>query len=201
MRVILESRTYRRTSIPRPENADETRFYSRYYPRRLMAEVLLDAISQTTGVPTRFTEILFSGADRKKTDFYPVGTRAIQLYDSAVVSTFLKTFGRNPREITCECERSDVPSMVQVLHISNGDTINRKLETRGNRVDRLLEPGITLEKLLEEVYLTCLARLPTEREKKELLALLEAAGKDEKRIVVEDLFWAVLSSREFLFNH
>lgn len=119
MREILQSATYQRSSRPLPENQAEKRFYSRYYPRRLMAEVLLDAISQVTDVPTEFDEIAFKGADRQKTDFYPTGTRAIQLYDAAVGSYFLSTFGRNERQITCECERSDEPSMVQVLHLSS----------------------------------------------------------------------------------
>ena len=80
-----------------------------------MAEVLLDSIDQVLGTATTFDEVAFPGADVQKTDFYQPGTRAIELYDAAVKSYFLKTFGRNPREITCECERSDEPSMVQVL--------------------------------------------------------------------------------------
>ena len=93
--------------------------------------------------PREFNEIAYSGADRQKTDFYPKGTRAIQLYDAAVNSYFLRTFGRNQRLITCECERSDEPSMVQVLHIANGDTINEKLRTKGSRVEQLMAVGRT----------------------------------------------------------
>ncbi len=201
MRVILQSETYQRSSQPLPENRDEKRFYSRYYPRRMMAEVLLDAISQVTDVPSVFNEIEFPGADKKKTDFYPKGTRALQLYDSAVSSYFLKTFGRNQRRITCECERSDEPSMVQVLHISNGTTINDKLAAKDNRVDKLLRSNMSNEALIDEAYLTCLARRPTPEEKAALLAQMAEVDEKEKRIVAEDLFWAVMSSREFLFNH
>jgi hypothetical protein len=201
MRVILQSESYQRSSQPLEANKDEMRFYSRYYPRRLMAEVLLDAISQVTDVPTTFNEVVFPGADRKKTDFYPKGTRAIQLYDSAVSSYFLKTFGRNQRRITCECERSDEPTMVQVLHISNGDTINEKLSAKENRVDAFLKEKLSDEEMVRRVYLSAISRLPTDSEQKKMVAVMQSAKEGEKRLVVEDLFWAVMSSREFLFNH
>ena len=120
MRVILQSEAYQRSSEVLPGNKNEKRFYSRYYPRRLMAEVLLDAISKVTQAPTVFDEMRFLGADKVELKDYPLGTRALQLHDSAVTSYFLKTFGRNNRMITCECERSEEPSMVQVLHIAGG---------------------------------------------------------------------------------
>ncbi|MBP86216.1 MAG: S-layer protein [Planctomycetaceae bacterium] len=201
MRIILQSHTYQRSSQPLPGNKDEQRFYSRYYPRRLMAEVLLDAISQVSDVPTDFTEVEYPGADRQKTDFYPKGTRALQLYDSAVASYFLKTFGRNDRQITCECERSDEPSMVQVLHISNGDTLNKKLSAEGNRIDKLLKSGVPNYVVIENAFLLASARYPTDDEMQQLLSVMNSVPKEEHRIVVEDLFWSVLSSREFLFNH
>ena len=139
MKAILQSNAYQRTSRPLPGNQADHRFYSRYYPRRLMAEVLHDAIVQVTQVPTKFDTIAFPGGDVQKTDFYPLGTRAVQLYDSAVENYFLQTFGRNPRRIVCECERSDEPTMVQVLHLSNGITLNEKLQAPGNRLDKLLK--------------------------------------------------------------
>ena len=199
MREIMRSETYQRSSQPLPENADEKRFYSRYYPRRMMAEVLLDAISQVTGVPSEFNEIAYPGADRQATDFYPLGTRALQLYDSAVHSYFLQTFGRNERAITCECERSDEPSMVQVLHISNGDTINAKLSADDNNVARFTNTHDRAYTIIEQLYLTALSRYPTDQEMARLLEFF--ASSADKRLVVEDLFWSVLSSREFLFNH
>ncbi len=201
MRTILQSATYQRSSQPLPENEDEHQYYSRYYPQRMMAEVLLDAISQVTSVPTKFTQIEFPGADVRDTDLYKPGTRAIGLYDSAVRSYFLKTFGRNPRDITCECERSEEPSMVQVLHLSNGDTVNEKLKADDSRVAQLLESKKSPREIVEEVYLSALSRLPTDREREQLVSLIEAAPDQEKRVAVEDLFWAVLTSKEFLFSH
>lgn len=202
MRQILQSETYQRSSEALPENKDENRYYSRYYPRRLMAEVMLDAISQVTDVPSEFNKILFAGADVRDTDFYPTGTRAIQLYDSAVQSYFLQTFGRNQRRITCECERSEEPSMVQVLHISNGNTINGKLSAEDNRLTRLLaEYAQNHSAMIDELFLTALSRYPEELEQKELLKLLAATPAQEHRLLVEDITWGILSSREFLFNH
>jgi hypothetical protein len=201
MKAILQSNAYQRSSDPLPGNETEERFYSRYYPKRLMAEVLLDAVSQVTGVSEKFNTIAFPGADKQATDFYPEGTRAIQLYDSAVESYFLQTFGRNQRRITCECERSSEPSMVQVLNISNGDTLNGKLAAATNRIGKLLEAKAGDDQLIDEAYLSALSRLPTEGEKKQLLEVLASTPEAEKRVAVEDLFWSVLSSREFLFNH
>jgi hypothetical protein len=204
MKTILQTNAYQRSSRPLEGNRAEHRFYSRYYPRRMMAEVLHDAIVQVTQVPTKFDSTLMPGADRVKTDFYPLGTRAIQLYDSAVENYFLQAFGRNPRRIVCECERSDEPTIVQVLHISNGNTLNEKLKAPGNRVDRLLRlrrEGMSDASLVDDIYLTSLARFPTGAERDQLLALLPAPGSKEERQIVEDLFWGLLSSREFLFNH
>jgi hypothetical protein len=204
MKQILQSNAYQRSSRPLEGNRAERRFYSRYYPRRMMAEVLHDAIVQVTSVPTRFDSILMPGADRQKTDFYPLGTRAMQLYDSAVENYFLQSFGRNSRRIVCECERSDEPTIVQVMHISNGSTVNEKLRAQGNRVDTLISlrrQGMSDAALIDEAYLVCLARYPTGPERAHLLGLLPPRGDTEERPVVEDLFWGLMSSREFLFNH
>ena len=204
MREILKSNAYQRDSEPVEGNELDRRFYSRYFPRRLTAEVLHDAIVQVTEVPTVFDSIAFPGADKQKTDFYPKGTRAIELYDSAVESYFLKAFGRNPRNIVCECERSNEPSMVQVLHISNGETINEKLQADGSRVTELmkqLEHGMSLETLVDTAYLNCLSRYPTSEERSRFVAILQETPQSEQRQTVEDLYWALLSSREFIFNH
>ncbi len=204
MRAILQSNAYQRSSQPLPGNVDEHRFYSRYYPRRMMAEVLHDGVVQVTGIPTSFDQVAYVGADRQETDFYPLGTKAIQLYDSAVENYFLQAFGRNQRRITCECERSDEPSMVQVLHISNGSTINNKLEDPNSRVTQLIRlrsAGMSDPAVLDEIYLSCLSHFPAQSERDELLAMLPAAGSADEREVLEDIFWSILSSREFLFNH
>ena len=204
MRTILQSGTYQRSSLPLDENREEGRFYSRYYPKRLMAEVLLDALSKATDVPTAFTHVAFPGGDRQETKFYEKGTRAIQLYDSAVDSYFLSTFGRNARDITCECERSEEPSMVQVLHIANGSTINDKLKSADGRVGKLLASKMSSAEIIDDIFLNCLSRHPTERERSQILEVLSGISEDdanEKRLVYEDIFWSLLSTREFLFNH
>ena len=139
----------------------------------MMAEVLHDAIVQVTQVPTKFDSILLPGGDRQKTDFYPLGTRAVQLYDSAVENYFLQAFGRNPRRIVCECERSDEPTIVQVMHISNGTTLNDKLKSPGNRLDSLVNlrrQGMSEAAVVDEIYLAALARYPTAVERDRLVA-------------------------------
>jgi hypothetical protein len=201
MRAILQSATYQSSSEPAEACRDESRFYSHYYPRRMMAEVALDAVSQVTGVPTKFDQIEYPGADVQKTDFYPAGTRALQLYDSAVASRFLRTFGRNQRLITCQCERSNEPSLVQALHLSNGDTLRLKLEAKEGSVATLANGGQPYYRVIEELYLSALGRYPKDAEMAKLLAAIEDSKEGDRRAVIEDLFWAVLSSREFMFNH
>lgn len=187
MRQILQSQTYQRSSRPLPGNASDTRFYSRYYPRRLMAEVLLDALSQVSGSPTQFAG-------------YPMGWRAMQLPDSTVPSYFLESFGRPDRIITCECERANEPSMAQVLNIANGDTLNQKLKAKNNRIERLLAQNTPDEELVQELYLSALSRSPSDAEMKQIAGVLGMTPPDKKRETLEDLFWGVLSSKEFLFN-
>jgi len=201
MRVILTSETYQRTSVALPENKDDRKHFSRYYPRRLMAEVLHDAIAGITDVPSEFTKLVNTDGSTADTKAYPKGTRAIQLSDSSVASYFLKTFGRNERAITCECERSDTPSMVQVLHLSNGNTLNDKLKSKDCSVTGLLTSQKNAARLVDEIYLRCLARFPTKREKAGLLAVFKETEAKEKREAVEDLYWALMTSREFLFQH
>jgi hypothetical protein len=188
IRVILQSETYQRSSEALPENELDRRFYSHCFPRRLKAEVLLDAISQVTGAPTEF-----SG--------YAHGWRAEQLPDSNVESYFLKSFGRPVRLLTCECERTSTPSMVQVLHISNGNTLNQKLAAKGNRLDQLLAAKTPPEAIIDEAYLSAYSRFPTAVEKQQLVPLIAKVPADQQRAAVEDLYWSLLSSTEFLFNH
>lgn len=188
LRLILGSATYQQASAATARNATDGRFYSRYYPRRLMAEVILDALSQVTEAPTEFPG-------------YPRGWRALQLPDSGVASRFLSAFGRPERKITCECERTEEPSMAQVLHLSNGETLNQKLAAPGNRLERLTAAGAPLEAIVEDLYLAALGRLPTAAESEALLAELRAAPAAERRSALEDLYWGVLTSTEFLFNH
>ena len=203
MKLILESETYQRSSIPLETNQEDDRFYAYYFPRRLMAEVLLDSVSQVTGVPTAFTRIKYNGADVRDTKEYPLGTRAIELYDSAIESNFLSTFGRNKRDIVCECERTNKPSMVQVLHIANGSTINDKLRNEKSCVTdalKLENSKIGNRELIQQAYLKTLSREPTESESRRLMQVL-SAETENRREVVEDLYWSLMSSREFLFQH
>jgi hypothetical protein len=201
MRLILTSQTYRRSSVPLPGNAEDRRWFARAYPRRLMAEVLSDAIADVTGIHDSFTELALNDGSTEKVSGYAAGTRALQLHDSAVKNPFLDSFGRNARDITCECERSNQPSLVQVLHLANGSTINDKLAAKESRVTQLLATDPTPERIVEEAWITCLSRLPTDAEKKPLVELIASVPAEEKRAAVEDLWWSLLTSREFLFRH
>lgn len=188
MRTILQSEAYQRSHLILKENAADQRFYAHSYPRRLKAEVLLDAISQVTSVPTTFKD-------------QPVGTRAIQLPDASVSSYFLDTFGRPERLLTCTCERSDEPSMTQVLHLTNGKTIQEKIEAKEGQVSKMVEAGTAAAEIIDAVYLAALSRHPNDAEQARLTAILDATPDAEKRQVIEDLFWSVLTSKEFLFQH
>ncbi len=201
MREILRSETYQRSSVPTSGNVEDQYFFSRYYPRRLPAEVLLDAIAQVTEVPSQFNQIGFDGNDFQAISNYPLGTRAVELKDSAVVSNFLQTFGRPERDITCECERSNTPSMVQVLHIHNGTTINERLKAKGSCLDRWLRESRDDRDLIREAFVTALSREPTDQELNGLAAEMATEDPAERRTRWEDLYWGLMSSREFLFNH
>ncbi|MCA9167539.1 MAG: DUF1553 domain-containing protein, partial [Planctomycetales bacterium] len=201
MRVILNSETYQRSSQPLAGNEQDEVNFSRYYARRLDAEILLDAIAQVTGVPSRFVEIGYDGSDVQKTDDYPVGTRALELHDSAIVSGFLDVFGRNARDITCECERSNTPSIVQALHLSNGDTINERLADPNSCVTATLTLAPDWRNVIRVAYLRTLSRQPTDSELEQLTAEIAGSDPSEQRAALEDLYWGLMSSREFLFNH
>ena len=200
MRAILQSSSYQRSSVALAENKDDTRFYARYYPRRLMAEVMLDAVSEVTTVPTTF-RVDKRNANKGIGNAYPMGYRALQLPDSNTASYFLASFGRAERVQTCSCERTNEPSMAQALHIANGDTLNDKLAAKDNRVEKLLASGMTDSKIIEEVYLSAVSRLPSEKEQAQVLKVLADAKPDERRKTLEDVFWGLMSAREFLFNH
>jgi hypothetical protein len=200
MRLIMNSETFQLSSETTPANQADKKYFSHYYPKRLMAEVLHDAVVQVSGPASTFDKTELPGADFKDTKFYPTGTRAVQLYDSAVVNPFLKTFGRNQRRITCECERSDEPSIIQVLHINNGHTLNDKLRDKESNVDKWMKQfSDDDEGLIRHAFLTALSRSPTEDELSGLIKELAAAEGNDRRIVVEDLLWSLMSAREFLF--
>jgi hypothetical protein len=205
MRVILNSAAYQRSAKPAPENANDNRFYSRYLLRRLPGEVILDAYSDITGVPTPFDRINSAGGDAiTPIGTYPSGTRAVQVPDSLTTSRFLDAFGRAERIQTCSCERTLDASVTQALHLNNGYTLNDKLRDKNSAVGKWLAAGLTDEQIVERVFLLALARKPTGAENKKFLAILaEAAqgGAQSRREGIEDFVWAVLTGREFLFNH
>ena len=208
MRLILNSSTYQRSSTPMEGNANDQRHFSRYLPRRHMAEVLNDAIAGITGVPEKFDAVVMNDGSTEKTDFYPTGTKATQLYDASVRSYFLKAFGRNQREITCECERSNQPSLVQALHLSNGNIINDRLNHPQGNLTALLEMFPNHDQLVEQAFLATLSRPPTPAERAaysrslaEATSLPGANPNTARREAAEDMLWALLTSREFLFQH
>ena len=153
-----------------------------------MAEVLLDAASQVTGQATEFTG-------------YPKGFRAMQLPDANVDSFFLKTFGRPDRERTCECERTSESSVGQILHLANGGTFNKKISSTENKVSKCLAKQQPAGEIVEEAYFSAFSRPPSEQEKSKLARAIDDAGPEGRRTAIEDLYWALLSSKEFLFNH
>jgi len=187
IRVITASRVYQLSSQPNATNERDEQNYSRARFKRLSAEVLLDMVSQTTGVPERF-----AGA--------PPGTRAIQLWDSKVPHYFLKAFGRPERVSACECERNHEPSVAQVLHLLNAPAIHAKLTHAGGYVAKLAKRQPADEPLIEDLYLTFFTRLPREDERKTALAYLRE-HQENRREAVEDLAWSMMNSLEFIFDH
>jgi hypothetical protein len=205
VRTIMNSAAYQRSSAPLPDNISDDRFYSHYLIRRMPAEVVLDAYSQVTGVPTIFNQVAVgSTGGVASTNAYPAGTRALQLPDALVVSEFLDSFGRPDRSQPCSCERMAEASVTQALHLNNGKTLNDKLRAKSSRVERWLKEKISSEEAIRRLFLLALSRQPTLAERSRLLALMSEAERDgqaSRREVLEDLFWSVLTGREFLFNH
>ncbi len=187
IRTITTSRTYQLSSRPNRTNERDEQNYSRALFKRIEAEVLLDMVCQTTGVPEKYPGV-------------PAGARAIQLWDSKVPHYFLKLFGRPVRASACECERNHEPSVAQVLHLLNAPEIHGKLTHDGGTIARLVRQHADDGKLAEELYLTFYSRLPTAAEAAFALGHLR---KDpaRRRQAAEDLAWSMMNSLELLFNH
>jgi hypothetical protein len=203
VRTIMNSAAYQRSSRPVQGNEGDDRFYSRYLIRRLSAEVLLDAYSQVTGVPTPFTQIGTGTGGQQNYGGYPLGTRALQLPDSLVVSPFLDAFGRPERAATCSCERQQDSSVGQALHVNNGKTLNDKIRAKTSRVEAWLKENVSDDEAVKRVFLMALCREPTPAEMMKFKGFLAEGTADRetgRRGALEDLFWAVLASKEFAFN-
>ncbi|MFM7845660.1 MAG: DUF1549 and DUF1553 domain-containing protein [Planctomycetota bacterium] len=185
-RTMLNSRAYQLSSATTPENTSDQRHFSHVMPRALPAEVLLDAISQATGVPEKFAG-------------WPLGVRAIEVWDNRMPSYFFRIFGRPVRASVCECERSNEPSISQALHLLNSPEINAKIAHRDGWARKLAESSLTPDQLIDEIYLGTVARFPTNDERAVLRANFTVADAAARRQSVEDALWAVLNTKEFLY--
>ncbi len=185
-RTMLNSNVYQLGSGTAVNKEDEQNF-SHVMSRTLPAEVLLDALSQATGVPEKFNG-------------WPEGVRAIQMWDNRIPSYFLKIFGRPVRASVCECERSNDPSIAQALHLLNAPEIEAKVRARLGTARRLAESKMSEADIVEELYLGMLARRPNDRERSILLELFRDAAAD-RRAAVEDAMWVLLNSKEFMYRH
>ncbi len=200
VRVITQSQTYQLSSMPNEHNEVDRQNFSHFYPKRMQAEVLLDSIDQLTGASTKFADL-------------PLGTRAVALPDNSynVASPFLKIFGRPEAASVCECERAQSPSLGQSLHLMNSSDVKSKLTTSKGTADSLSQPDKTEAEGIRNIYLSAFSREPTGEE----LSIAEdhllkprtdADGKPldpqrAKRLGYEDLIWAIMNTKEFLYNH
>jgi hypothetical protein len=182
---ICTSRAYQRDTVANKSNEGDSRNFAKGPIRRIRPETMLDIITQVTETKNKFPGL-------------PLGARAVQIADGKVSTYFLRTFGRPERETVCSCEVRLEPTLSQSLHLMNGNTVGPKVQ-QGNLVGKMLQEKRTTQQILEAIYVRCLSRSPTPDEYKTLTALVEAE-KDKKQ-ALEDIFWSVLNSREFLFNH
>jgi hypothetical protein len=188
VRTICSSTTYQLSAEPNDWNQDDKQNFSRYYPKRLNAEVLLDAIDQVTGTQTSFTGV-------------PAGTRAVQLPDTGFNSYFLTVFGRPEGSSACECERSSEANLAQSLHLLNSSEIQGKLTSASGSAARLAgDNSRSHEAKIRELYLLAFSRVPSADEMTIALAHIQKNEKDPKR-AYEDIVWALVNTKEFLFNH
>ena len=186
VRTILTSQTYQLSARTNELNADDELYFSHAYPKLLPAEVLLDAISTVTDVPTSFSGL-------------PAGARATEIPDGQMEHPFLKTFGRPARELACECERERDANLSQALQLIGGATVHDKLRADGGRMQGLATSGLPTAEIVGQLYQVALSREPTAEERDASVAHLEAS--DDLRRAVEDLGWVLINSKEFLFRH
>ena len=184
-RAILNSRVYQLSSGTNPTNARDEQNYSHSLFKALPAEVLLDAICHATQVPEKFNG-------------WPVGYRAIQVWDNHMPSYFFRVFGKPARVTVCECERGNEPSMAQALHLLNAPETAAKLHSRFGRVARLSATNKRPVEIINALYLAALSRFPLPAESKLMLTAFEGASR---RQAAEDVMWTLLNTKEFLYNH
>lgn len=185
VREICNSRTYQRSTQRNDSNLTDEKNFAHANLRRIQAESLLDTISVVTDTKDKFNGL-------------PTGSRAVQIADGGYSTYFLTTFGRATRETPCSCEVKMEPTLSQALHLLNGDTVNQKIKT-GGVIEKLMKDKPKLEDRISDLYIRCFARRPTPEEVAKVTKAL-AIEPDPKK-AMEDLFWALLNSREFLFNH
>jgi len=185
VRDICNSRTYQRSTHRNPTNEQDERNFAHANLRRIKAENLLDVISEVTETQDKFAGL-------------PLGARAVQIADGGKSTYFLTTFGRATRETVCSCEVKMEPTLSQALHLLNGDTVNAKIQ-QGGIPKRLIDAKTSPADALSELYLRCLSRRPTPAELEKLQPNFGPGAN--QALALEDVFWALLNSREFLFNH
>ena len=185
MREILNSHVYQLSAVTNDSNRNDEQNFSHYLVKRLPAEVMLDAISDVTGVAESFPG-------------QPAGTRAVQLWDNRLPSYVLEIFGRPERTSPCECGRSSEPTMAQALHLMNAPEIESRLAAPTGRVAKLVERGLGTQELADELALAAMGRFPTPQERKIADELFAAGPRHD---AAADFLWMLLNSRDFLFNH
>jgi len=190
-RVILQSQVYQRTSSRNPSNASDDQNYSAAAWKPLPAEVLLDAICDVTGVPEEFNG-------------WPTGYRAIQIWDNRMPSYFFQAFGRPQRTSVCDCERGTEPSVAQALHMMNAAETISKLRSKDGHAARLAASELPPDKVIEEIYMTALSRRPSAEESQLMLGAFASPSTqngEARREAIEDIIWALLNTKEFIYNH
>jgi hypothetical protein len=185
VRDICNSRTYQRETTRNESNEGDERNFAHAQVRRIKAENLLDTISLVTETKDKFQGL-------------PVGARAVQIADGGSSTYFLTTFGRATRETPCSCEVKMEPTLSQALHLLNGDTVNAKIQ-QGGVIKKLMDSKKFPEERIVDLYVRALSRKPT---KQEIDAIAPALTQSpDQAQALGDVFWALLNSREFLFNH
>lgn len=183
-KTLLASRAYQLSSATVKGNEDDEQNFSHAAVKAMPAEVLLDAISQVTGVPEKFNG-------------WPEGYRAIQVWDNRMPSYFFRIFGRPVRYSVCECERGTDPSIAQALHLMNSPEISEKIRARRGLARKLADSDKQPDAIVEELFLSALGRMPTDAEKSQMAV---AFVGNSREAAVEDVMWVVLNSKEFLYN-